>query len=332
MASSSTAQLVFNAFDRVISYRGVSKQLNDDFWDTKISPIIRPLWDSDKDRLEMFMYREDGTYLIQRSKYRRDHKTKTSKWTSYEFDPSGIEEYSVSNLYDKLREQFFEYKDISEAQYEEAVRRKIEEANILSWHKILLVRMFLLGDCDWTQLGDNGLTDEKKAMWLAYRKWIRDNPKTNAQGQDAETAYDVIFPITPDEYVKRKADGMSDKALELYGEQGNDKDYLESSYHFWKLSANSLSYFAQKMSVYLVLTTITRDAMGEGKFGRIDIDNYRTQITGNQAPYKFQTEAERIKYYGGDYNGGEMVTAETVEEKGQAWLDDLLSRIEAGEV
>ena len=70
MATSSTAQLVFNAFDRIISYRGVQKQLNDDFWDTKISPIIRPLWDSDKDRLELFVYREDGTYLIQRSKYR----------------------------------------------------------------------------------------------------------------------------------------------------------------------------------------------------------------------------------------------------------------------
>ena len=332
MASSSTAQLVFNAFDRILTYQGVQKQLNDDFWDTKISPIIRPLWDSDKDRLELFVYREDGTYLIQRSKYRRDHKTKTSKWTSYEFDPTGIEEYSVSNFYDKLREQFFEYKDISEAQYEQAVRRKIEEANILSWSKILLVRMFLLGDCDWTQLGDNGLTDEKKAMWLAYRKWIRDNPKTNAQGQDAETAYDIIFPITPDEYVKRKADGVDAKALERYGQQGNDKDYLDSNYHFWKLSANSMSYFAQKMSVYLVLSTITRDAMGEGKFGRIDIDNYRTQIVNHIPPYKFETEEERKRYYGAEYNNGEMITAETIEGKSQEWVDDLLSRIEAGEV
>ncbi|MBA60049.1 MAG: hypothetical protein CMQ40_12875 [Gammaproteobacteria bacterium] len=332
MASSSTAQLVFNAFDRILTYQGVQKQLNDDFWDTKISPIIRPLWDSDKDRLELFVYREDGTYLIQRSKYRRDHKTKTSKWTSYEFDPSGIEEYSVSNFYDKLREQFFEFKDISEAQYEQAVRRKIEEANILSWDKILLVRMFLLGDCDWTQLGDNGLTDEKKAMWLAYRKWIRDNPKTNAQKQDAETAYDVIFPITPDEYLKRKETGVSESALERYGQQGNDKDYLDSDYHFWKLSANSLSYFAQKMSVYLVLTTITRDNIGEGTFGRIDINNYRSKINSAQPPYQFSSEEERKKYFGADYNGGEMITNETVEEKGQAWLDDLISRIEAGEV
>ena len=326
MASSSTAQLVFNAFDRVISYRGVSKQLNDDFWDTKISPIIRPLWDSDKDRLEMFMYREDGTYLIQRSKYRRDHKTKTSKWTSYEFDPTGIEEYSPTNLYDQLREQFFEFKDITEAQYEEAVRRKIEEANILSWDKILLVRMFLLGDCDWTQLGDNGLTDEKKALWLQYRAWIRDNPRTNAQKQDAETAYDVIFPITPDEYLKRKSTGLDDKVVERYGQQGNDKDYLDSEFHFWKLSANSLSYFAQKMSVYLVLSTITRQP-NEGKYGRIDIETYREKINSN-----IMSDEEIRKLNGADYNNGEMITNETVEEKGQEWLDDLISRIEAGEI
>ena len=125
---------------------------------------------------------------------------------------------------------------------------------------------------------------------------------------------------------------MSDKALERYGQQGNDKDYLDSSYHFWKLSANSLSYFAQKMSVYLVLTTITRDAMGEGKFGRIDIDNYRTQIVNHIPPYKFETEEERKRYYGADYNNGEMITAETIEGKSQEWIDDLLSRIEAGEV
>ena len=316
MASSSTAQLVFNAFDRIINYRGVQKQLNDDFWDTKISPIIRPLWDSDKDRLELFVYREDGTYLIQRSKYRRDHKTKTSKWTSYEFDPTGIEEYSPTNLYDQLREQFFEFKDITEAQYEQAVRRKIEEANILSWSKILLVRMFLLGDCDWTQLGDNGLTDEKKAMWLAYRKWIRDNPRTNAQKQDAETAYDVIFPITPDEYLSRKTKGLDDKVVERYGQQGNDKDYLDSDFHFWKVSSNTLSYFAQKMSVYLVLTTLTRENNGEGKYGRIDLNNYRT-TSGIPTPGQAEYDA---------------MPGTTIEEKEEAWLDNLLSRIESGEI
>ena len=112
---------------------------------------------------------------------------------------SGIEERDIP----------YKIADISEAEYEKAVRRKIEEANILSWDKVLLVRMFLLGDCDWTQLGDNGLTDEKKALWLAYRAWIRDNPRTNAQKQDAETTYDVIFPITPDEYLRRNAHGRN---------------------------------------------------------------------------------------------------------------------------
>ena len=86
------------------------------------------------------------------------------------------------------------------------------------------------------------------------------------------------------------------------------------------------------MSVYLVLTTITRDAMGEGKFGRIDIDNYRSKINSSQPPYQFASEEERKRYFGADYNDGEMITNETIEEKGQAWLDDLISRIEAGEV
>ena len=332
MATSSTAQMIFNAFDRIVSYQGVKKQFNDDYWSSEIDPIITPLWNSDKDQLELFVYHADGTYLIQRSKYKRDHKTQTSKWSSYEFDPAGIAEYDVDALFTSLREKFFDYKDITEAEYQKAVERKIQESQILTWEKLNLVRLFLLRDCDWTQLPDNGLNEDQAAQWLAYRKWIRDNPKTNAQGQDAETAYDVIFPITPDEYLKRKTDGVSESALERYGQQGNDKDYLDSSYHFWKLSANSLSYFAQKMSVYLVLTTITRDAMGEGKFGRIDIDNYRSKINSSQPPYQFASEEERKRYFGADYNDGEMITNETIEEKGQAWLDDLISRIEAGEV
>lgn len=325
MASSSTAQLIFNSFDRIITYRGVQKQLNDDFWHTQISPIIRPLWDSDKDKLELFVYREDGTYLIQRSKYRRDHRTKTNKWVSYEFDPAGVEEYDITSFYNALKDKFFEFKDISEAEYEKAVRRKIEEANILSWDKILLIRMFLLGDSDWTQLPDNGLTDEKKSLWLQYRAWIRDNPKTNSQKQDAETAYEVIFPITPDEYLKRKLTSMDANVVDRYGEQGNDKDYLDSDFHFWKVSSNTLSYFAQKMSVYLVLSTITRDN-GEGKYGRIDLQQYREKIND------YASDEERRRLHAAGYNGGEMVNNEIVEEKGQEWLDDLISRIEAGEV
>tara|TARA_B100000902_G_scaffold243299_1_gene230404 strand:- start:457 stop:1461 length:1005 start_codon:yes stop_codon:yes gene_type:complete len=334
MATSSTAQMIFNAFDRIVSYQGVKKQFNDDYWNTEIDPIITPLWNSDKDQLELFVYHVDGTYLIQRSKYKRDHKTQTSKWSSYEFDPAGVAEYDVTALFDALKEKFFDYKDITEAEYQKAVERKIEETNILTWEKVNLVRVFLLKDSDWTQLSDNGLSADEAADWLAYRKWIRDNPKKDSTGGDAQNANDVIFPITPSEFNTRKTLGLSDKAIAAYGQQGNDEDYLSSTYHFWKLSTNSLKYFSQKMTTYLVLSTITQAQAEFGTLGRIEVAKYRTQANAQQAGIQ--------RYTNYDSSHESQMSAETleavnmtdaqIEAKGEEWLDGLITRLENGEL
>ena len=334
MATSSTAQMIFNVFDRIVSYQGVKKQFNDDYWNSEIEPIITPLWNSDKDQLELFVYHADGTYLIQRSKYKRDHKTQTSKWSSYEFDPAGVAEYDVDALFTSLREKFFDYKDITEAEYQKAVERKIQQTNILSWEKVNLVRVFLLKDSDWTQLPDNGLSTELAAQWLAYREWIRNNPKKNAQGGDAQNANDVIFPITPTEYNTRKTVGLSEKALLAYGQQGNDEDFLDSTYHFWKLSSNSLKYFSQKMTSYLVLSTITQAQAEFGTMGRIEVAKYRTQATAQRAGIQ--------RYTNYDSSGESQMSPETleavnmtdaqIEAKGEEWLDNLIARLENGEL
>ncbi len=334
MATSSTAQMIFNVFDRIVSYQGVKKQFNDDYWNSEIEPIITPLWNSDKDQLELFVYHADGTYLIQRSKYKRDHKTQTSKWSSYEFDPAGVAEYDVDALFTSLREKFFDYKDITEAEYQKAVERKIQETNILTWEKVNLVRVFLLKDSDWTQLPDNGLSTELAAQWLAYREWIRNNPKKNAQGGDAQNANDVIFPITPTEYNTRKTVGLSEKALLAYGQQGNDEDFLDSTYHFWKPSSNSLKYFSQKMTSYLVLSTITQAQAEFGTMGRIEVAKYRTQATAQRAGIQ--------RYTNYDSSGESQMSPETleavnmtdaqIEAKGEEWLDNLIARLENGEL
>ncbi len=334
MATSSTAQMIFNAFDRIVSYQGVKKQFNDDYWNSEIEPIITPLWNSDKDQLELFVYHADGTYLIQRSKYKRDHKTQTSKWSSYEFDPAGVAEYDVDALFNSLRDKFFDYKDITEAEYQKAVERKIQETNILTWEKVNLVRVFLLKDSDWTQLPDNGLSAESAAQWLAYRDWIRNNPKKDAQGGDAQNANDVIFPITPTEYNTRKTVGLSEKAIAAYGQQGNDEDFLDSTYHFWKLSTNSLKYFSQKMTTYLVLSTITQAQAEFGTMGRIEVAKYRTQANAQQAGIQ--------RYTNYDSSHESQMSAETleavnmtdaqIEAKGEEWLDNLIARLENGEL
>ena len=69
-----TVLLSMNAFDRTITYKGSTKLINDDYWETEISPILVPMWDSPKDKLELFVYRDDGYHLIQRYKYSRNFK------------------------------------------------------------------------------------------------------------------------------------------------------------------------------------------------------------------------------------------------------------------
>ena len=38
------------------------------------------------------------------------------------------------------------------------------------------IRNQLLSDSDWTQMADNALTDEAKALWVAYRTALRNLP------------------------------------------------------------------------------------------------------------------------------------------------------------
>ena len=72
-----------NALERTIQYKGIRKEISDSYWDTNVTPLLYPLWDSAKDKLEVFLVKADGSYHITRNKYKRDFKTETSSWVSY---------------------------------------------------------------------------------------------------------------------------------------------------------------------------------------------------------------------------------------------------------
>ena len=55
IASPSETSLYLNAFDKTIQYEGVMKTIDDDYWASDIVPILYPMWDSDKDKLEVFV-------------------------------------------------------------------------------------------------------------------------------------------------------------------------------------------------------------------------------------------------------------------------------------
>lgn len=59
------------------------------------------------------------------------------------------------------------------------------------WGNIRNRRNMLLNECDWTQLSDSPLTEEKKLEWRVYRQDLRDI--TNQ-----EDPHNIIWPIKPD--------------------------------------------------------------------------------------------------------------------------------------
>ena len=56
IASPSQTALYLNAFDKNIQVDGIIKTIDDGFWTKEIVPILYPLWDSDKDKLEAVPY------------------------------------------------------------------------------------------------------------------------------------------------------------------------------------------------------------------------------------------------------------------------------------
>ena len=202
---------------------------------------------------------------------------------------------------------FYNIKKFLKFEYEVEVQKKFAVGQILTWARVKAVRSFLLQDSDYTQLPDSPVSDEvEKALWVQYRHYLRDF----LQLQSPQSPYDVIFPITPKEYLQRKSlsSGFTPEQLEVYGEQGNDKDYLTSEYHFWKLSSNGLKSFSQRMSTFIALKSLTTD---DGPYGRIDVAKYN------------QPSAENSVFLAKQWG-------KIQEEKG--YLDELLSRIESGEV
>ncbi len=235
-ASPSQTSLYLNAFDKNIQVDGIIKTIDDGFWTKEIVPILYPLWDSDKDKLEVFVKYKDGTAKMNKTKYQRNQKTGTYKWISYQFDLDPFMPDDVDQLYTKLKEKFTEYRVGQENDLEKALAARYAKDNILNWAKLRLIRNFLLLDSDWSQLGDAPLTDAEKAKWVTYRQKLRDVPIDN--GEVAEPAT-VVFPVTPFKHA----------------EMDDGKDYLSDTIeHFYTMNQTVYSRFSSRLVNYLTLT------------------------------------------------------------------------------
>ena len=232
IASPSATSLYLNAFDKTIQYEGIIKTIDDDYWTSDIVPILYPMWDSDNDKLEVFVQYKDGTSRMNKTKYSRNQKTGVYKWISYQFDLAPFTT-EIADLNTKLVEKWTEYRQGQENDLERALAASFANTAILNWTKVALIRNFLLMDSDWTQVGDAPLTAEQKAQWVTYRQKLRDIPAD----QKNKSANTVVFPITPTKHAKL-ADSLT---------------YLDDVSHFYTIPQSVYSKFSTRIVNYLAL-------------------------------------------------------------------------------
>jgi len=65
---------------------------------------------------------------------------------------------------------------------------------MINWLRIRKKRDALLQWCDWTQVNDSPLSDEKKAEWRTYRQALRDLPNDYSAATDKS---EVVWPTKP---------------------------------------------------------------------------------------------------------------------------------------
>lgn len=237
-ASTQSVALYVNATTREIQRDGVTKSIRDDYWTAEIVPILYPVWDSDRDKLESFIHFKDGSSKMLKNKYQRNQKTGEYKWVSYEFNLSAFPENEVVGLYTALNEKYTNYRDIEDYDLDRKLQSTFAKDSIVNWTKLKIIRKFLLMDCDWTQMSDNQLTDAQKAQWRTYRQTLRDLPSDH----NGVPAVEVPLPITPSKYEERVSQGDGDGYLE------NPKQ------HFYNLNQTVYKKYTERILAYLAIS------------------------------------------------------------------------------
>lgn len=240
--ASPEVELYVNALNRTMLRNGITKSISDDYWTSDINPILFPIWDSDRDRLETFVRYKDGRTFINKTKHQRDQKTGTYNWVSYEYKVSQHLPAELDALYDGLLDKYVQYKDIEEQDLEQELLAKYAKGHIASWTQIRLIRKFMLDESDWSQTLDAPINDEQKAQWATYRQKLRDIP----QEQESDThPNDVKFPVTPTKFATLLEENT------WVDESAATDPYLDNMEHFFKLNQTVYKKFVTRLVTYM---------------------------------------------------------------------------------
>ena len=188
------------ALNRTIIRGGYSRTFSEKDWTTFITPIIYPLWDSDKDLLISFNYQNDPVekWSCDKKKYVRNHTTGQYFWKPYIFTEVDID--VVQKFVADIDEAFDAQLSTEFSDIQHRMSKVIEQSKGLSLTRVKAWRDFFLRSSDWSMLEDAPVTADEKEQWKKYRKLCRELPDQFESG--TQVLAEIKIPIDPIIYKK----------------------------------------------------------------------------------------------------------------------------------
>lgn len=233
--------LELDAIRKTVTYRNVKKSIPDTYWTEEIAPVLYPEWDSDKDKLVLFAWYSNATYLCQRRKYMKNFSSGEYFWKDYEFEMMDPTNEQGLSLFEKLKEAFFLVESLETIEYEVEFAKIHAQTKTTNWLTVRLARNFLLDETDHVFVEDSPYSAEDKEMYRLYRQKLRDIPQSI---DDVDPAA-VKFPINP-RYFK-----------EIFLAKDPEMKYLETEDQFVKLAPHYFNTFREKFVSYLIVKNVS---------------------------------------------------------------------------
>ena len=189
-----------SGLNKTIVRGGYSRTFTDKDWETFITPIIYPLWDSDKDILVSFNYQDSPVekWSCDKKKYVRNHTTGEYFWKPYLFTEVDID--VVQKFVADIDEAFDAQLSIEFENHSLRMNKVIDGSKGLSLTRIKAWRDFFLHSSDWSMLEDAPVTADEKEQWKKYRKLCRELPDQFESG--TQVLAEIKVPIDPIIYKK----------------------------------------------------------------------------------------------------------------------------------
>ena len=240
MADAPVLQVQLDVINQEIEYNGTPKTIPESYWKDTLTPLLYPLWDSDKDKLITFQWFTNDTYVAKRRKYVKDFKNDSFKWVDYEMEAVGVTE--ATDFKDKLIEGFYLIDSLENQAFQDELARMYSKQKAVSPMSVRLARNFLLDETDWTQLADAPIDADTKAQYTLYRTKLRELTDSTEFTNDTEN---TKFPISPEFYNKiHKVDFPTE-------------DYLATASQFIEMGKHRLQKFRDKIAYFLTLKSET---------------------------------------------------------------------------